>query len=322
VRRWPRYTRVPATGGAKLPHIERHPEIVVQAIRGGTTESVHRAVAALAGPDGEIVARWGDPRVTTFWRSSAKPFQAHTWIADGTVGAFGWGPRELAVMSASHEGLDIHASLVRRMLADVGLDEDALRCGGALKARHQCSGNHTGFLAACVRHGWDVAGYPQAGHPAQQAALRMFAACAGLVPARVATGVDGCGIVSYATSLAVAASAYALLPELVPDVSEAMKAHPELVEGPGEFDTVVMSSIPGLVSKCGAEGLGCLSLPGGRGLAVKVVDGASRARVPATVAALRAVLGELPEAVTELGRPPVTNDAGAVVGELIAVAPA
>ena len=106
-----------------MPKIVQHPEILVQARRGGTVESLHRACAALAGPDGEIVERWGDPGMVTYWRSSAKPLQAQTWLADGTIAHFGWGAEELAIMSASHDGLDFQADLVRRMLADLGLTE-------------------------------------------------------------------------------------------------------------------------------------------------------------------------------------------------------
>ena len=111
-----------------MPKIVQHPEILVQARRGGTVESLHRACAALAGPDGEIVERWGDPGMVTYWRSSAKPLQAQAWLADGTVGHFGWGAEELAIMSASHDGLDFQADLVRRMLGDAGLSEQDLRC--------------------------------------------------------------------------------------------------------------------------------------------------------------------------------------------------
>ncbi len=183
-----------------MPKLAQHPEIIVQARRGGTVESVHRACAALAAPDGEIVERWGDPGMVTFWRSSAKPLQAQAWLADGTVDHYGWGAEELAIMSASHEGLDFQADLVRRMLADIGLSEDDLRCDARLKARHNCSGNHTGFLAACARHGWDVASYQQPGHPAQQAAFAAFAAIKGPEQTTIPTGVDGCGIVCYAAT--------------------------------------------------------------------------------------------------------------------------
>jgi L-asparaginase II len=306
-----------------MPKPVQHPEILVQARRGGTVESLHRAYAALAGPDGEIVERWGDPGMVTYWRSSAKPLQAQTWVADGTVAHFGWGSEELAIMSASHDGLDFQAGLVRRMLADLGLGETDLRCDAQLKARHNCSGNHTGFLAACVRHGWDVPTYQRPEHPAQQAALKAFAALTGVGRAALATGVDGCGIVTYATPVTVAAATYALLPELLPEITAAMRAHPELVEGPGELDTEVMRALPGAVSKCGAEGLSCFSLPDGRGLAVKVVDGADRAHEPAALAALEAVLGgdAFTEDLRRLARPAITNDAGDVVGELLAVIP-
>jgi len=302
----------------------QHPEIIIQARRGGTVESVHHAVAALAGPDGEIVERWGDPGMVTFWRSSAKPFQAQAWLADGTVEHFGWGAEQLAIMSSSHNGLDFQAGLVRGMLADLGLSEADLRCDHELKARHNCSGNHTGFLAASVHHGWDIPGYQRPDHPAQEAALQMFAACVGLDPRQIPTGVDGCGVVCYATPVIVAAATFALMPELLPEISAAMRAHPTLVAGPGWLDTLVMETIPGATSKCGAEGLSCVSLPDGRGLAVKVVDGADRASDPATVTALATVLGAdaIAEPLRTKGRPPITNDAGDVVGELLGVAPA
>ena len=102
------------------------------------------------------------------------------------------------------------------------------------------------------------------------------------------------------------------------------RSHPTLVEGPGWIDTLVMETIPGAISKCGAEGLSCVSLPDGRGLAVKVVDGADRASDPATVTALAAVLGAdaIAEPLRAKGRPPIKNDAGDVVGELLGVAPA
>jgi L-asparaginase II len=302
--------------------LKQHPEIIIQARRGGTVESVHRAVAALADANGEIVERWGDPGMVTFWRSSAKPFQAQAWLAGGTVDHFGWGAEELAIMSASHDGLDFQAGLVRRMLADIGLSEADLRCDRALKARHNCSGNHTGFLAASVHHGWDVPSYQRPDHPAQEAALQAFAACVGLDPRQVLTGIDGCGIVCYATPVTVAAATFALMPDLLPEISTAMRAHPTLVEGPGWLDTVIMETILGATSKCGAEGLSCVSLPDGRGLAVKVVDGADRALEPAALAALSAVLGSdaLDERLAALGRPRIKNDVGDEVGELLAVA--
>lgn len=302
---------------------DQYGPILVDVRRGPVVESRHQLVAAVVDERGVETARYGDPDVVTYWRSSAKPFQARPWADDGTVEHFGWGDKEIAIMSASHVGADLHAGLVRRMLADIGLSEADLRCDERLKARHNCSGNHTGFLAASVFHGWDIASYQQPDHPAQRAGVASIAEAAGMRPDEIPRGVDGCGIVVTATPVAAAARAYARLEALAPRVAAAMRANPVLVEGDGELDTVVMQGFGGAVSKAGAEGLGCVALPGGGGLAVKARDGGDRAVGPALIALLVRALGlaEVPDAVRRQARPPVLNDVGGVVGELVATLP-
>lgn len=297
--------------------------IVVDVRRGPVVESRHQLVAAVVDERGVETTRYGDPGFVTYWRSSAKPFQARPWVDDGTLAHFDWGEREIAIMSASHIGAEVHAGLVRRMLADIGLSESDLRCDAELKARHNCSGNHTGFLAASVFHDWDVTTYQHADHPAQRAGVASIAEAAGIRPEDIPRGVDGCGIVVTATPVTAIARAYARLATLAPRVAAAMRAHPVLVEGDGELDTVVMQGFPGTVSKAGAEGLGCVALPDGGAVAVKTLDGGDRAVGPALIALLVRHLGvaEVPDIVRRQARPPVLNDAGAVVGELVATLP-
>ena len=302
---------------------EEHGPLLVQAWRGRAIESVHQVVAAVCDADGRLLASYGDPSFVTYWRSSAKPFQLWPWIDDGTVDHWSWGESELAIICASHAGTDEHAALVRRMLADLGLTESDLQTHPTLKAAHECSGNHTGMLAACVRHGWDVAGYLAEDHPVQRACHAAVARAAGLDPADVPVAPDGCGVAAFATSVMLAATAYARLPRLVPRAASAMRAHPVLVEGEGLIDTAFMQAFPGAVSKDGAEGLGCAVLPDGRGLAVKALDGADRAMGPALIALAARSLGlaEIPAVLAPLARPPRLNVHGTVVGELIAMLP-
>ena len=151
--------------------VSSYPEVVVNVYRGPSVESRHQLVASVVDAEGREVARYGDPDFSTYWRSSAKPFQARPWVDGGTIDHFGWGDQEVAIICASHVGADVHATLVRRMLADIGLGEADLRCDRELKACHNCSGNHTGFLAGCRLNGWDTATYRAADHPAQRAAL-------------------------------------------------------------------------------------------------------------------------------------------------------
>ncbi|HEY8479095.1 MAG TPA: asparaginase, partial [Spirillospora sp.] len=83
----------------------------------------------------------------------------------------------------------------------------------------------------------------------------------------------------------------------------------------------LMEAVPGLMVKCGAEGVDAFALADGRAGAVKVDDGAMRARTPATVALLRALGvpdgdGEVDEAaLEELSTIPVRGG-GAVVGAI------
>jgi len=302
---------------------EQREPIVVDVWRDPAVESRHHVIASVVDADGEEIVRYGDPAFPTFWRSSAKPFQARPWVDDGTVDHFGWGEAELAIMSASHVGTDAHADLVRRMLAEIGLSEADLRCDGELRVRHNCSGNHTGFLAASVFHGWDIATYQRPDHPAQRAGVASIADAAGMRADEIPRGVDGCGIVVAATPVTTAARAYARLDALAPRVAAAMRAHPVLVEGEGELDTVVMQGFPGATSKAGAEGLGCVALPDGGAVAVKALDGADRAVAPALIALLVRELGltDVPDVARRQSRPPVLNDAGRVVGELVAILP-
>jgi len=302
---------------------ETHEPIVVEVWRGRCVESRHTVAACIVDERGKVIARYGDAETRTFWRSSAKPFQARPWIDGGVATHFGWGPEEIATMCASHVGAPVHVELVRHMLSDLGLDESHLLCDHALKARHNCSGNHTGILAGCVYYKWHLATYQDPGHPAEKAMLESVAEASGLSVADIDLGVDGCGIVTYCTPIRAAAQAFARLPNLNPPIANAMQQNPVLVEGEGELDTVVMQAFPGCISKSGAEGLGCASLGNGVGLSLKVLDGADRAVGPALVGLLKRHLGlsEVPEQAEKWLRPAVLNDSGIKVGQIAAVLP-
>ena len=100
-----------------------------------------------------------------------------------------------------------------------------------------------------------------------------------------------------------------------------MRAHPALVAFPGAIDTELMAALP-VVAKIGAEGVIAIGCEDGRGVAVKVADGALRALDPAAVWAAGEVLG-LPisgAALAALAQPAVHNSRGAVVGRLAVAA--
>jgi L-asparaginase II len=98
-----------------------------------------------------------------------------------------------------------------------------------------------------------------------------------------------------------------------------MRAQPYLVAGRERSDTVIMSEVPDVLCKVGAEGLHCAGVArGGLGVAVKIADGADRAAAPALLRSLE-LLGALSsEQQQHLGtfvRPPVLGG-GRPVGEV------
>ena len=302
-------------------------------MRGGLVESEHRVAWCVVAGGSVVTEAWpGAGELATFARSAVKPFQALSSVRAGVLERFGLGERHLAVACASHGGSDAHVALVAEMLAACGLDEDALGCGplaprdpavtaAPARIRHNCSGKHALGLARCVHEGWPLDGYLEAHHPLQ-AALRAEVAAA---TQRDASGeaVDGCGMRTFALPLEALARAFGRLAggDLGPDgdrVASAMGSNPELVGYAGTIDTELMAGEDGLVAKIGAEGLLCIGLPDGRGVAMKALDGAHRPVPPAAVWLARAVLGLRANTreLAQLDAPPVLNSRGDVVGRL------
>jgi L-asparaginase II len=320
------------------------------AVRRGTrVESVHAIAACVADPQGRVVMKIGTIETPVFLRSSAKPFIAAAAVRGGVADAFGFGPRELAVMAASHNGEPGHVDLVASMLERIGATVDDLACGAhppqygpaadALAQRgeaptalhNNCSGKHAGILALAKLLGAPFAGYLAPDHPAQRAVLALCERVSDDVFEGDRLAVDGCGIPVYATTLRRAAASFARLATLtgiddddamaLARVAAAMASEPWYVAGTGRFDTELLRVTHGrVIGKAGAEGVHCDALlDAGIGLAVKVVDGARRAAAPATIAlldALHAFEAPARAALETFARPAISNAAGATVGEV------
>src|SRR5262245_35763749 len=249
-------------------------------------------------------------------RSSSKPLQALPLVrarADLP-------DDELAVACASHRDTPEQVAAVRALLARAGATEDDLELGPQEgrppePIHNNCSGNHAGMLALCQARGWPTEGYRLPEHPVQRACVDAHAEAAEVAAEEMATGTDGCGIVTFALTLERIAHAFSRL-ETLPGgdrVSAAMRARPDLVGGPDGADFFLMRSAPGWLAKGGAEGLFCAAGPDGTGVALKAEDGTSRAQAPA-VAAFLAPLGvDLPA----FAERPVLNTRGERVGEVV-----
>ena len=320
--------------------------VAVRFIRGDTVESVHRVSVAVADAGGRIVGSFGNPRLVTFLRSSAKPMQLVPLVESGAADRFAFTPKELAIMAGSHGGEPDHVETVRGILAKIGLGAEALQCGrhapyhqpsaerlgAAFTAlHHNCSGKHSGMLALAVHNGWDTTSYLSVDNPTQDAILRAVAKECGLAAAKIPIGVDGCGVPSFGVPLKAGARAFARLASAetvggrrgvaLRRIRDAMLAHPDMVAGLDRLDTDLMRALPGrIVVKAGAEACYGAALVGrGLGLCLKVEDGASRAVGPALVQVLGqldAITPSQKDAVKKHWAEPIRNVAGRLVGRV------
>jgi len=248
--------------------------LVVEVTRNGFVESIHHGIAVVLDPSGSVLDAWGDVSAPMFPRSSLKPLQALALLAAG------WSPPDdscLALAAASHSGEPRHIEVVRRILAAAGLDESVLdNTPDPDHLRQNCSGKHAAMLATCVAAGWPTEGYRDPSHPLQVAIRGTVEDLCGEPVTAVA--VDGCGAPLFAVSLTGLARGFADV--LGSPVASAMRAHPDLVGGTGRDVTGLMQAVPGLVAKDGAEGVYAAVTAEGGAVAVKVYDGAARARMP------------------------------------------
>jgi len=320
---------------------------LVETTRGGTLENQHFGAVAVTDTQGRLLAHAGDPHWVTFTRSTLKAFQALPLLQSGGAARFGFGPPQLAMLCASHNGEPMHVAQVDGMLRVAGLTARALQCGcheplyaelgvaprpapGSWDARHHnCSGKHTGLLCWCVLHGQPQGSYLAPGHPLQQAVRREVGRAVGLPSEQLKMGIDGCSAPNYAMPLSHLARGYARLasgardPELGAEfaaLSQAMTQHPELVSGTGRNDLAFMRAGRGdWVTKVGADGVQAVgSTSRGQGFAIKVIDGNKQALFAATVAVMDQ-LGWLDARQREELRPwraeAIANARGTQVGE-------
>ncbi|NUP76765.1 MAG: asparaginase [Nonomuraea sp.] len=276
---------------------------VAHLIRGGVVEGLHYGSVVVLDADGSVRLQIGDIEAAFYPRSALKPVQAAAMVRAGL-------PLDgelLSLAAASHSGEERHLAGARHILELAGLTEDHLgnvpdmpfdpavrdtwvRDGRTpSRLAQNCSGKHAAMLYTCRLNGWSLDDYLDPGHPLQQAIAEIVEDLTGQRVARVT--VDGCGAPLFSVSLHGLARAAARITTAAagtPEarVADAMRDHAEMASGAGRDVAELMRAVPGLLAKDGFEGVQVAALPDGRAVAVKIADGAGRARIPVAAAAL------------------------------------
>ena len=304
--------------------------ILVEVLRNGYLESVHRGRVAVTDPDGGLACSLGAEFAPMYPRSAVKPLQAVGMLRAG----LDLQGKLLALVCASHSGEPMHLAGVREILGQGGLDETALQTpadwpldevaredwirAGRPKApvAANCSGKHAGMIRTAQVRGDDLGSYRDPDHPTQLAIVSAIDDLASEQAGNLA--VDGCGAPAYAISLYGLARAYGRLasategPEAT--VAKAIREHPEFVSGTARDESALIRAVPGLIAKAGAEATYAVGLPDGRGVAIKISDGTPRARAVAMAGVLQR-LGLDHDVLAAQASAPVLGG-GARVGEI------
>ncbi|MGH8000122.1 MAG: asparaginase [Brasilonema sp.] len=266
-------------------------------LREGIIESKHIVQAAVCDDRGRVLSVAGNAETATFVRSALKPFQALAVTSTGTLERYNLSDKDLAIITSSHKGTIEQVRQAFNILWRADVDPLALQCpipeGKHSCLEHNCSGKHAGMLAVCQQCNWSLNNYLQRKHPVQQLILTKVSELLRMPAEEFISAHDDCGAPTYLMQLGQMASLYAQLASRssldIERIVRAMTHHPVMVAGVGEFDTELMRLAPGeLVSKAGAEGVQCIARLGeGMGLAIKVMDGAKRAKYAVAIHLLK-----------------------------------
>ncbi|KKE77903.1 asparaginase [Bacilli bacterium] len=324
----------------------------IQVYRGGYLESTHDVHIAIVDTKGNLKYSYGDPSRLTFPRSALKPFQAISLIESGAAEHFSFTDEEIAVSCASHSGEEIHRSTVLGMMEKINIKESDLYCGPQIPKDiegyktvirnggdvspvfNNCSGKHTGMIAASLYLNESPKTYYELSHPLQQRIIDIMADVFGMKREDIEAAIDGCGLPTHYLPLKNFALGFARLarPDQLEDMTHrdalerirnSMMAHPRLVAGKDRFDTDVMKVLKGkLVSKMGAEGMQGIGLvEEGLGIAIKVEDGNDRGAYVAAMKVLEQLNildKKMVERLLKYEKEPIFNTVGEKVGEITA----
>ncbi len=287
---------------------------VAHVVRSGVVEGTHFGSAVVVDAQGKVEWSIGDVSSAMFPRSSNKLMQSLAMVRSGLP----LKDELLALSSASHSGEDFHLAGVQDILNAANLDISALQCPadwpldeverdtllaaglGKSSIYMNCSGKHSAMLFTCVLNGWDTDSYLETSHPLQVACQQAIEDVTGEKVEHI--GVDGCGAPLMSTSLTGLARAFSKFAGPTADaeqkkIADAIRANPQYLGGTRRDVTKLMQGVPGLLAKDGAEAVYGIGLGDGRALALKIEDGADRARIVVAMSILQNVLGVVSQEV-------------------------
>jgi len=316
---------------------------MVEVTRSNFTESVHHGVAVLINSSGEVLREWGNSNILIYPRSALKPIQSLNLYKDGVAEGLNLSDDFIALTTASHHAEPIHQKMINNWLKKINLKEKHLSCGPSwpwnikdqfkahtkykIKRRifHNCSGKHCGHLAVSKYKNLPIKNYQNKNHPIQKDLIQLIEDLSKYKIKNV--GVDGCTLPNPLMPLKKFAFAAAQLADykklndhsaIAKRIFNSCIKFPEIAGGSKSINSILTKLSNGKVFvKNGAEGVFVAIIPELKSaLAVKIIDGASRA----AEVAIAGLISELKiinnDQIEKLKKSPIKNSAGKIIGSM------
>ena len=316
---------------------------MVEVTRSGFTESTHSGVAVLINSSGETLQEWGNSNTLIYPRSALKPIQSLNLYKDGAAKALGLSDDLIALTTASHHAENIHQKMINNWLKKINLKEKHLSCGPSWpwnikdqfkahskykikrKIFHNCSGKHCGHLAVSKYKNLPIKNYQNKDHPIQKDLIKLIEDLSKYKIKNI--GVDGCTMPNPLIPLKKFAFAVAQLADykklneystIAKRIFDSCVKFPEITGGSKSINSILTKLSKGKIFvKNGAEGVFVAIIPEQKSaLAVKIIDGASRA----AEVAIAGLLSELKiinnEKINKIKKIPIKNSANQIIGSM------
>ena len=316
---------------------------MVEVTRSNFTESVHHGVAVLINSSGEVLREWGNSDILIYPRSALKPIQSLNLYKDGVAEALNLSDDFIALTTASHHAENIHQKMINNWLKKINLKEKHLSCGPSWpwnikdqfkahskykvkrKIFHNCSGKHCGHLAVSKYKNLPIKNYQHKDHPIQKDLIKLIEDLSKYKIKSI--GVDGCTLPNPLIPLKKFAFAVAQLADykklneystIAKRIFDSCVKFPEITGGSKSINSILTKLSKGKIFvKNGAEGVFVAIIPEQKSaLAVKIIDGASRA----AEVAIAGLLSELKiinnEKINKIKKIPIKNSANQIIGSM------
>ncbi len=323
--------------------------ILVEVVRKGIVESVHRGSAVVVDTSGNVVFSIGDADRSIYPRSAIKPLQALPILESGAAEQFNLSLKEISLSCASHNSEDIHVDTVTQWLNRLDLGVENLECGKAFpsyqkaahqliregkdssKAHHNCSGKHSGMLTLARHLSPQVQGYSAHAHVVQQTWMKTMSELIDEDVSKMHWEQDGCGLPAIYMPMNKLALAFARFsePEKQSDkraaamkkIIEALTQHPEMIAGSERCCSALIKETQGkIIAKLGAEAVYAGVIPHlNLGFALKIDDGSIRGcevALGALLNKLSALSDDENMRLKDFFNPSIVNSLNHVTGEM------